>query len=186
MPEPLRSRNIAPAIPTAYTASRVSLRKPTRHAMLTNFLSTLTRCCTLLVTRSAGFDAAAEYDATGQRLYSVEELGKYDGGPDNTGPILLAMNGDVFDVSQLGRQFYGKEAPYSVFAARDSTRALALGSLEADDISRGGDTSDFNERQCKSLKEQHDFYRGKYPRVGRLKDPGYPPSACAGSTNLNP
>ena len=42
----------------------------------------------------------------GERLYTVAELAKYDG-TDPEKPILLAFNGDVFDVTK-GKQFYGE------------------------------------------------------------------------------
>lgn len=54
-----------------------------------------------------------------------------------------------------------------------STRALSLGSLEEDDVAKGGDVSDFTEAQRKMVADQHEFYLGKYPRVGKIKSPYY-------------
>lgn len=55
---------------------------------------------------------------TGLRLYTLEELKAHDGN-DEGKPILLGMNGDVFDVTEKGRQFYGKGAGYQVFSGKD-------------------------------------------------------------------
>lgn len=98
------------------------------------------------------------------RTFTRAQLRDFDG----TGPssrIYLGMNGDVFDVTDLGGQFYGPGASYSVFAGRESTRALSLGSLEPRDINDWR-IDDFTEAQMGSLKEQHEFYLGKYPKVG--------------------
>lgn len=111
-----------------------------------------------------------ETNEEGLRYYTLTELSQYDGNdPDK--PILLGMNGDIFDVTEKGKQYYGKDAAYQVFAGKDSTRALTLGSLDPKDIYEKTDTDDFNEQQIKALKEQHEFYLGKYPRVGKIKKP---------------
>lgn len=106
--------------------------------------------------------------STGLRLYTRAELREYDG-EDESKPILLGMNGDVFDVTEKGKMYYGKDAGYHLFAGHDSTRALSLGSLELADV-LNFDCSDFTEAQNKTLLEQHAFYLGKYPRVGVLAD----------------
>jgi len=103
----------------------------------------------------------------GLPLYSPEELAKGDGS-DPEGPLLLAINGDVFDVKEKGAQFYAANSPYNAFAGRDSTRPLSLGSMSQADLDRGGDVSDFTPQQMKAMQEQHEFYKGKYPLVGRL------------------
>ena len=71
----------------------------------------------------------------------------------------------VFDVTALGKQFYGKGAGYHLFAGKDSTRALSIGSLSQEDVDRA-DVSDFTPKQLDLVLEQHAFYVGKYPRVG--------------------
>lgn len=61
-------------------------------------------------------------------FWSEEELRQYDG-RDPDGPILLAVDGTVFNVYK-GRNFYGKGGEYSIMAGRDATRLLARTSLE--------------------------------------------------------
>lgn len=109
----------------------------------------------------------AQRDADGARLFTGEELRAYDGSRAFK-PILLAVAGDVFDVTDLGAHFYGVGAPYHVFAGRDSTRALALGTLDNQDVSMGGHVEDLTETQKTAVLKQLDFYRSKYKRVGRL------------------
>jgi membrane-associated progesterone receptor component len=106
---------------------------------------------------------------TGLRAYTRTELLGHTGADPGRRRILLGMNGDVFDVTDLGSQFYGPGAGYSVFAGRDSTRALALGTLSPDAIDNWR-TADFTADQRVALAEQHAFYLGKYPRVGVLVD----------------
>lgn len=118
--------------------------------------------------RSGVFGAeSVPLDDSDLRLYTAAELAQHDGS-DESKPILLGMAGEVFDVTEKGKQFYGKQGAYNVFAGRDSTRCLALGSLDEEDLAKGGDVSDFTPEQRKQLEEQHKFYREKYPRVGRI------------------
>lgn len=110
----------------------------------------------------------AEYDADGNRVFTREALRRYTGADPGL-PVLLGMNGDVFDVTEKGWVYYGPGMGYSQFAGRDATRSLALGTLSDDDLARSDDTADFDDEQMKLLTDQHDFYLGKYPRVGRVK-----------------
>jgi hypothetical protein len=90
--------------------------------------------------------------------------------------VYLGVAGDVFDVTDLGAHFYGPGAGYSVFAGRDSTRSLALGSLKQEDLERGGDVSGVD---AKTVQEQHEFYSGKYKLVGVLAPTPTPSAAPA-------
>lgn len=107
---------------------------------------------------------------TGLPTFLESDLRPYDGSGGTR--ILLGMAGDVFDVTDKGAHFYGPGAGYSVFAARDATRSLALGSMDEVDLARGGDVSDFNAEQRGAVAEQHAFYKGKYTLVGHLVQPG--------------
>jgi membrane-associated progesterone receptor component len=61
--------------------------------------------------------------------WTIDELSRYDGTNDSTGPILLAVKGDVFNVYK-GRNFYGPGGEYHIMAGRDATRFLAKNRLE--------------------------------------------------------
>ena len=103
-------------------------------------------------------------------MVTREELALHNGVHDpKIYPIWLAIDGVVLDVSSdEGQRFYAPGRDYAVFAGTDSTRALALGSLDAEDVERGDDVSDFNEGQQKELRGRILFYLEKYPAVGRL------------------
>jgi membrane-associated progesterone receptor component len=59
--------------------------------------------------------------------WTLDELRAYDGraeGEEGDGPILLAANGEVFNVG-TARGFYGPGGEYHALAGRDATRLLA-------------------------------------------------------------
>lgn len=60
---------------------------------------------------------------------TFDELKKYNGRGED-GRICVAVLGKVFDCSK-GRRFYGPGGPYSTFAGRDATRALATFDVDA-------------------------------------------------------
>ncbi|XP_051867818.1 neudesin [Pristis pectinata] len=97
------------------------------------------------------------------RLFTDEDLAKYNGEEDNQ-PIYMAIKGVVFDVT-LGKEFYGKGAPYNALVGRDSTRAVAKMSLESKDLTH--DTTGLTEDEMKSLDNVfNSLYKTKYPIVG--------------------
>jgi len=107
---------------------------------------------------------------SGLRIYTLKELAKYDGSDETLSPpLLLAIWGDVFDVSVLGKDFYAPGKTYSCFGGKDGTRALTLGSLDKADVNNL-DVSDFDANFFKMMIDQHSFYANKYPRVGVLAD----------------
>ncbi|KAH0688505.1 hypothetical protein KY284_019058 [Solanum tuberosum] len=53
---------------------------------------------------------------------SGEELKQYDGS-DSKKPLLMAIKGQIHDVSQ-SRMFYGPGGPYALFAGKDASRVL--------------------------------------------------------------
>ncbi|XP_042480501.1 membrane steroid-binding protein 2-like, partial [Macadamia integrifolia] len=61
-----------------------------------------------------------------------EELRAYDGS-DPKKPLLMAIKGNIYDVS-FSRMFYGPGGPYALFAGRDASRALALMSFDPQDL----------------------------------------------------
>ncbi|XP_069787438.1 neudesin [Narcine bancroftii] len=97
------------------------------------------------------------------RLFTDEDLAKYSGEEDNQ-PIYMAIKGVVFDVT-LGKEFYGKNAPYNALVGKDSTRAVAKMSLESKDLTH--DTTGLTEDELKSLDNVFNtLYKTKYPIVG--------------------
>ncbi|GAA5804485.1 cytochrome b5-like heme/steroid binding domain-containing protein [Helicostylum pulchrum] len=102
-------------------------------------------------------------------IFTDAELSQYDG-TDRTKPIYLAIDGDVYDVSQ-GAGWYGKGGSYHHFAGRDAARAYITGCFE-DHLTH--DVRGLTPDQLKGLDHWKKFYNSshKYHKVGRvLHDP---------------
>lgn len=116
----------------------------------------------------AGSEAVMQFVPASMRWFTMDDLAVYNG-TDEGLPILLAIGGEVFDVTS-GARFYGPEGPYKIFAARDSSRALTKGSLNEEDWK--GDKAiylgDFQDHDWNALRDQVHFYRGKYRLSGGL------------------
>lgn len=103
------------------------------------------------------------------RDFTPRSLAKFNG--ENNTPVLLAIKGEVFDVS-AGRSFYGPGGPYSNFAGHDASRGLAKSSF--DDImitplDQPIDTlDDLTEEEKQTLDDWFDKLSGKYLHVGKL------------------
>uniref|UniRef100_A0A3P9AMP9 Cytochrome b5 heme-binding domain-containing protein n=1 Tax=Esox lucius TaxID=8010 RepID=A0A3P9AMP9_ESOLU len=97
------------------------------------------------------------------RLFTDDDLKKYDGSEEGQ-PIYMAIKGVVFDVT-MGKEFYGKGAPYNVLVGKDSTRAVAKMSLDPADLT--SDITGLSEEQIQSLEGVFEgTYKKKYPIVG--------------------
>ena len=98
-------------------------------------------------------------------FWSEEELRQYDG-RDPDGPILLAVDGTVFNVYK-GRNFYGKGGEYSIMAGRDATRLLARTSLEEETEEEKKKPLTIAEKAA--LEGWYWTFRNKYDIVGQLE-----------------
>lgn len=94
-----------------------------------------------------------------------EELRAYDGS-DPKKPLLMAIKGQIYDVTQ-SRIFYGPGGPYASFAGRDASRALAKMSFEASDLT--GDISGLGPLEVEALQEWEYKFKSKYVTVGIIK-----------------
>uniref|UniRef100_A0A0V0J8I6 Membrane-associated progesterone receptor component 2 n=1 Tax=Schistocephalus solidus TaxID=70667 RepID=A0A0V0J8I6_SCHSO len=109
-----------------------------------------------------------------KRDFTLDELSQFNGeGPD--GRILIAVNGSVFDVTNNGKSFYGKDGPYAMFAGRDASRSLAMFSANMPPrVENYDDLSDLTSDQMNKLKEWELQFRERYHLVGRLLAPSEP------------
>ncbi|KAJ2682097.1 hypothetical protein IWW39_006130 [Coemansia spiralis] len=102
--------------------------------------------------------------------FTLRELQSYTGQRKGD-PILLGLNGIVYDVS-TGAAFYGPGNGYSVFAGRDSTIGLAKGSLLRDVMPGPGEaptTMDMlSEAEQTAALTWEKRLKQKYPVVGVL------------------
>ena len=122
-----------------------------------------------------------------QRIFTPEQLAQYDG-TDPKLPLLLAVRGDVFDVSS-GRLFYGPGGGYSIFAGKDASRAYVTGCFKTH---LTHDTRGLSESELKALDSWHAFYANHrdYVRVGRVVHPPLGdtpiPAPCKGARDQKP
>ncbi|KAI3508272.1 hypothetical protein L1887_23278 [Cichorium endivia] len=98
---------------------------------------------------------------------SEEELKAYDGN-DPKKPLLMAIKGQIYDVSQ-SRMFYGPGGPYALFAGKDASRALAKMSFEDSDLN--GDLTGLGVFELEALQDWEYKFMSKYVKVGTIKKP---------------
>ncbi|BAT94196.1 hypothetical protein LR48_Vigan02g213100 [Vigna angularis] len=96
---------------------------------------------------------------------TAEELKAYDGN-DTGKPLLMAIKGQIYDVSQ-SRMFYGPGGPYALFAGKDASRALAKMSFEEKDLT--GDISGLGPFELDALQDWEYKFMSKYVKVGTVK-----------------
>ncbi|KAK9081754.1 hypothetical protein Syun_031200 [Stephania yunnanensis] len=93
-----------------------------------------------------------------------EQLRGYDGS-DPQKPLLMAIKGHVYDISR-SRMFYGPGGPYSLFAGRDASRALALMSFDSKDLT--GNLEGLRSSELEVLQDWEYKFMEKYAKVGQL------------------
>lgn len=109
-----------------------------------------------------------------RRDFTIKELRQFDGNqPD--GRVLMAVNGNVYDVSK-GKRFYGPGGPYATFAGRDASRNLATFSVVSNDKDDYDDLSDLSAVEMDSVREWEMQFKEKYELVGKLLRKGEHPT----------
>jgi len=94
---------------------------------------------------------------------TLEELSAFDGTQEGL-PILLGINGKIYDVSK-GKDYYGKDGGYHVMAGKDASRLLAKNLLDPKK-----DTGlPLTEAELLQLKQWQDFFENKYSVVAAVK-----------------
>lgn len=85
------------------------------------------------------------YQQAPKTIYTLQELSKYDGSEDDSKPILLAINGKVYNMNQ-NKAMYGPGGTYHHFAGKDASRAFVTGCFKT---GLTYDTRGFNDQQQK-------------------------------------
>ncbi|KAH8089285.1 cytochrome b5-like heme/steroid binding domain-containing protein [Filobasidium floriforme] len=99
---------------------------------------------------------------------SPSDLALYSG-EDQTRPIYLGIDGEVFDVTS-SKRMYGPGGAYHCFAGRDAARAFVTGCFETH---LTHDLRGLSPTDLEGLAAWKTFFRThrKYRRVGRVKNP---------------
>ncbi|KAL7616916.1 hypothetical protein Lser_V15G01781 [Lactuca serriola] len=96
-----------------------------------------------------------------------EELKTYDG-TDPKKPVLMAIKGQIYDVSS-SRMFYGAGGTYGEWSGKDASRAIAKLSFEEEDLN--SDLAGLRKEELEALDDWEIMFRSKYVKVGSIKDP---------------
>lgn len=108
-----------------------------------------------------------------REVWREGELKAYNGEyGSQTGPLLMAVKGDVFNVWK-GRHFYGIGGEYHIMCGRDATRFLAKNRLEEESDSEK--TIELSIAERANLEAWYWTIKNKYEYVGRLE--GYEPKS---------
>lgn len=102
--------------------------------------------------------------------WSLEDLAQpqHDGSLDPDGPILLAVDGVVYNVGGAGAKFYAPGGEYHCFAGRDATRLLAKQRTEEETAAQLAVPLSVGERLV--LAGWSLVLQRKYVKVGLLSD----------------
>jgi len=128
-------------------------------------------------------ESVEEEERDPPRNFTVKQLAYFDGKKDKNDedkPVYLALNTTVFDVSE-GRNFYGPDGPYEIFAGHECGVALAKMSFEAEHLDDFDGVQDLNFGEKAELDnwiEKFTYYRN-YPVMGKVvPDTNMPSSDC--------
>lgn len=117
----------------------------------------------------------------GYKTLTIDELSLYNG-TDPSLPILIGVNGKVYDVTRSGH-IYGKNGPYNFFSGKDAARAFSTGCFnKPDEFTYDLRGLDMDEA-LKDISHWQRFFENsqKYWYVGEVThDPiiGEPPAPC--------
>ena len=84
----------------------------------------------------------------GKRIFTAQELAKYNGS-DPSLPLLLAVKGQVFDISKNSKMY--TEGAYGVFLGKDASHALGKSSTCINDCH--SDYSNLNQEEVVLLTD---------------------------------
>ncbi|KAL5594443.1 hypothetical protein BROUX41_001376 [Berkeleyomyces rouxiae] len=94
---------------------------------------------------------------------SLEDLAKADGAEGSK--CYVAIKGVVYDVT--GNKAYQPGGPYSAFAGKDASRALAKVSTKGEDVSSGWE--DLTDKEKSTLNDWVTFFSKRYNVVGLVQ-----------------
>jgi len=111
----------------------------------------------------------------GERLFTREELSKYDGASESSDGIYLGFLGIVYDVSK-GAHHYRPGGSYSFFAGKDATRAFITGEFTEDGLV--DDLTDVENESFGGVQTWVDLYESDYEKIGKVIGAYYDSEGC--------
>ncbi|KAG0144148.1 hypothetical protein CROQUDRAFT_65321 [Cronartium quercuum f. sp. fusiforme G11] len=110
-----------------------------------------------------------------ETVFTLEKLAEYDGVKDPSKPLLLAIDGNVYNMDK-NKAIYGPGGTYHHFAGKDASRAFVTGCFKT---GLTYDTRGFTKQQQKALAHWANFFENspKYPKVGRVIRPSIDPAS---------
>ena len=115
--------------------------------------------------KSRGVEPGSSAYVRPRQIWRLDELQAYDGSRSEDGPILLAADGQVFNVARA-RHLYGPGGEYGVMGGADASRYLARNSVDPETPEEAAVPLSLVERA--SLSAWVFSLQQKYDVVGRL------------------
>ena len=118
--------------------------------------------------KSRSVEAGSAAYVAPREVWTAQALGAYDGTGSDSGAILLAADGFVFNVAKA-RNFYGPGGEYAVMGGADATRLLARNSVQPETAEQASRPLTLAEKAA--LAAWLFSFKQKYDIVGRLATP---------------
>ncbi|EIM88392.1 cytochrome b5 [Stereum hirsutum FP-91666 SS1] len=114
------------------------------------------------------------YLPSNERLFSERTLAQFDGS-DPEKPLYLAIDGDVFDVSD-NRRVYGPGGSYHIMAGKDAARAFGTGCFQTHQTH---DLRGLTESELRGVNHWKSFFKDhkSYHKIGRVQHPPIDPAS---------
>ncbi|GAA6027258.1 hypothetical protein JCM8097_002533 [Rhodosporidiobolus ruineniae] len=108
--------------------------------------------------------------------FSEHQLALHDGTQPDKYPLYIAIDGEVYDISDGGMRMYGPGGAYSPFAGKDAARAFVTGCFQTH---LTHDLRGFTEKDMVTLNNWKTFYanHAKYRKVGTVVHPPIDPNS---------
>ncbi|KAF8820701.1 cytochrome b5 family heme/steroid binding domain-containing protein [Cardiosporidium cionae] len=106
--------------------------------------------------------------------FTLQELSEFDGDKNlhSGNPVYISVCGTVYDVTShpSGRDLYGAEGTYHIFAGHEATLALSTMSIDAEHLDKlPSRWQNFSLTERQIISDWLDKFDSKYDKVGYMK-----------------